>query len=59
MRTEEVLANLESYSLWEYGGYKLSREEHKVIVEDLKTILKLRKWRDQMKKGAKADESIK
>ena len=35
MNTEEVLANLEGYALWEYKDYKINKDEYNRIVADL------------------------
>lgn len=49
MTIEEVLANLEGYSLWEYGSYKINKEEADCIISALK----------ELKERREADESSK
>lgn len=48
MMIEEVLANLQDYSLWEYNDYKLSKSESGCVVEALKELKELRKNKSTM-----------
>ena len=56
MMPEEVLANLENYSLWEYGDYKLSRSETECVIDSLKKLIAIKQlWKS--KKGADNEPS--
>ena len=44
---EEIIANLENYALWDYGGYTLSKSEARGIIEALKE-LKVRREHEEV-----------
>jgi hypothetical protein len=45
---EEIIANLENYALWDYGGYTLSRSEAKGIIEALKELKERREHEEEV-----------
>lgn len=56
---EEVIANIEDYSLWDYKGYKICKEEAEAIVEGLKELKAYREEDAIAKEKAKFKKELK